>query len=98
MKFVGDYVCAAAVALLCASPISMAVGHDIPEHGLRVELPTGWQRIEALSGNTILKLARTDASGNQARIVLVAFLVEQMATRVSNECLCVRAIHSINPV
>jgi hypothetical protein len=76
MKNAQYHVSAAAIVFFCAARISFAELHDIPEHGLRVELPSGWQRIEALSGNTILKLARTETPRKEARIVIVTFLTE----------------------
>lgn len=65
------------VTILLVTHIAVAQTHDIPEHGLRVELPRGWRRMEALSGNTILKMERTDSPGKQARIVIVTSLMEE---------------------
>ncbi len=65
------------VTILLAARVASAQFHDIPEHGFRVNLPLGWQRIEALSGNTILELARTDTPGKEARIVIVTFLADE---------------------
>lgn len=68
---------AALVTILLLAQTVNAQTHDIPEHGLRVDLPRGWERMESLSGNTILKIARADSLGKQARIVIVTFLIEE---------------------
>jgi hypothetical protein len=59
------------------SEYNSAQTHAIPEHGLRVELPRGWQRMEALSGNTILKMKPVDSPGKDSRIVIVAVLLQE---------------------
>lgn len=56
--------------------------HEIPEHGLRVELPSGWERIEALSGNTILKLTPSGARAKEARIMIATFVIPGNAVDV----------------
>lgn len=66
-----------AIAVLLVAHAAAGELHEMPEHGLRASLPSGWQRIEALSGNTVLKLARTDTPGKEARIVIVALLAKE---------------------
>jgi len=67
----------AIIAVMLIARVSAAQLHAFTEHGFAVVLPRGWDRTEALSGNTVLKLTRTNTPLEEARIVVAAFLPER---------------------
>ncbi len=69
MKLLASLVCC--IALLLSTVQAQQKGFTNKQHSISASLPSGWDEVQGIRDNTVLKLARTSKAGQKARITVV---------------------------